>query len=104
MNEYKEFNNVKFDIDNYEEVNVNKALIKSSVKSNLNKINNKYKKVLVATISGLVIAGGLFTFRQPVYANIYKVMYDIKYALGIEFNLDEYKTVVGKSISEMVLQ
>ncbi|WP_315168058.1 DUF4179 domain-containing protein [Metaclostridioides mangenotii] len=100
MNEYKEFNNVKFDIDSYEEVNVNKELIKSTVKSKLNKVNNKYKKVLVASISVLVIAGGLFTFRQPVYANIYKVMYDIKNALGLEFNLDEYKTVVGKSISK----
>lgn len=37
MNEYKSFNNVEFDIENYEEVSVNKELITSKVKSKLNK-------------------------------------------------------------------
>lgn len=100
MNEYKAFNDVKFDIDSYEEVNVNKELIKSKVTSKLNKRKNKSKKILAAGISGIVIIGGLFVFRQPVYANMYKVIYDIKNALGLESNLDDYKTVVGKSITE----
>lgn len=100
MNEYKSFNDVEFDIDSYEEVNVNKELIKSKVKSKLNKRKNSSKKILAASISGIVIIGGLFVFRQPVYANMYKVMYDIKNALGLESNLDDYKTVVGKSITE----
>lgn len=100
MNEYKAFNDVEFDIDNYEEINVNKELIKSKVKSKLNKRKNKSKKILAAGISGIIIIGGLFVFRQPVYANMYKVIYDIKNALGLESNLDDYKTVVGKSITE----
>lgn len=100
MNEYKAFNDVEFDIDSYEEIYVNKELIKSKVKSKLNKRKNKSKKILAAGISGIIIIGGLFVFRQPVYANMYKVIYDIKNALGLESNLDDYKTVVGKSITE----
>ncbi len=41
MNEYKSFNDVKFDIENYEEVSVNKELIKSKVNSKLNKRKSK---------------------------------------------------------------
>ncbi|MDO7204435.1 hypothetical protein Q5M85_10035 [Paraclostridium bifermentans] len=104
MNEYKSFNNVEFDIENYEEVSVNKELIKSKVKSKLNKRKNKSKKILAASVSGLVLIGGLFVFREPVYANMYKVMYDIKNALGVESNLEDYKTVVGQSITKMGLQ
>lgn len=100
MNEYKSFNDVEFDIENYEEVSVNKELIKSKVKSKLNKRKNKSKKILAASVSGLVLIGGLFVFREPVYANMYKVMYDIKNALGVESNLEDYKTVVGQSITK----
>lgn len=100
MNEYKVFNDVKFDIDNYEEIDIDKEVIKSKVKAKLNKRKNISKKVLVASIAGLIMVGGLFVYRQPVYANMYKVMYDIKNALGIDSNLNDYKTVVGKSITE----
>lgn len=100
MNEYKSFNDVEFDIENYEEVSVNKELIKSKVKSKLNKRKNKSKKILAASVCGLILIGGLFVFRYPVYANMYKVMYDIKNALGLESNLEDYKTVVGQSITK----
>lgn len=43
MNEYKSFNDVEFDIENYEEVSINKELIKSKVKSKLNKRKSKSK-------------------------------------------------------------
>ena len=82
MNEYKSFNDVEFDIENYEEVSINKELIKSKVKSKLNKRKSKSKKILAASISGLLLIGGVFVFCEPVYANMYKVMYDIKNALG----------------------
>lgn len=100
MNEYKSFNNVEFGIENYEEVSVNKELITSKVKSKLKKRKNKSKKIFAASISGLLLIGGVFVFCEPVYANMYKVMYDIKNALGLESNLEDYKTVVGQSITK----
>lgn len=100
MDEYKSFNDVEFDIENYEEVSVNKELIKSKLKSKLNKRKSKSKKILAASVSGLVLIGGVFVFCEPVYANMYKVMYDIKNALGLESNLEDYKTVVGQSITK----
>lgn len=100
MNEYKIFNDVEFDIDNYEEVKVDKELIKSKVKSKLNNRKKSKKKILVAGLSGLVVVGGLLVFNRPVYASMHKAIYDIKNTLGIESNLDNYKTVVGKSITK----
>ncbi|UOW69424.1 DUF4179 domain-containing protein [Paraclostridium bifermentans] len=100
MNEYKSFNDVEFDIESYQEVSINKELIKSRVKSKLSKRKSKSKKILAASVSGLVLIGGLSVFREPVYANMYKVMYDIKNALGVESNLEDYKTVVGQSITK----
>ncbi|CEK35194.1 hypothetical protein DUF4179 [[Clostridium] sordellii] len=100
MSEYKIFNEVEFDIDNYEEVKIDTESIKSRVKSKLNSRKKSNKKVLVAGLSGLVVVGGLLVFSQPVYASMHKAIYDIKNALGIESNIDNYKTVVGKSITK----
>lgn len=62
--------------------------------------NIKFKKVsklAIASCLTIVTISSLFIFREPVYANMNKFIYDIKEALGISKNIDNYKTTLNKT-------
>ncbi len=102
-NIYDMLNDVKIDINNYdkEELNdIEKKRIKNNIKKSI-KSKHTYKKAVSIAATAVISIGLLSTsFGSYAYAGINSFFYDIASVLGIEKNLDEYKTVVNQSITK----
>ncbi|MCT4563367.1 MAG: DUF4179 domain-containing protein [Maledivibacter sp.] len=102
-NMYDLLNEAEIDLDEYDQeyfTDIEKRKIKNSFKKSIKKNRFVYRKYIVASIALLMI--GLFTTNigNHVLAYANTITYDIASFLGIERNLDEYKTVVDQSISK----
>ncbi|MBN1068229.1 DUF4179 domain-containing protein [Clostridium botulinum] len=102
---YDMLNEVNINIDDYEKEDFN-DLEKKKIKSNFKKSISKKKPLkrgMIAAVAIVVLTIGLFGSDIGVSA-LSKVSYiinnDIASFLGIERNLDEYKTVINKSITD----
>lgn len=76
-----------------------------SVKKGIDRAKKEKRKKMIkstvsASIAGVVVLGCIITFNDTVYAGIQKTIYDIKSILGVEKDLDNYKTIVNKSITK----
>lgn len=101
---YEMFNDTNIDL-NFEEVETFNDIEKQNIKRNFKKKvkNNKSnKKFKIAMVMGLLIVTGLFgtNMGKTVLAEINIVSVDIASKLGINKNLDEYKTVIDKSVTK----
>ena len=101
---YEMFNDSNIDL-NFEEVETFNDIEKQNIKRNFKKKvkNNKSnKKIKIAMVMGLLIVTGLFgtNMGKTVLAEINIVSVDIASKLGINKNLDEYKTVIDKSVTK----
>lgn len=101
---YEMFNDSNIDL-NFEEVETFNDIEKQNIKRNFKKKvkNNKSnKKFKIAMVMGLLIVTGLFgtNMGKTVLAEINIVSVDIASKLGINKNLDEYKTVIDKSVTK----
>ena len=101
---YEMFNDSNIDL-NFEEVETFNDIEKQNIKRNFKKKvkNNKSnKKFKIAMVMGLSIVTGLFgtNMGKTVLAEINIVSVDIASKLGINKNLDEYKTVIDKSVTK----
>ena len=103
-NIYEILNNSNVELNEYkvEELNdIEKAKMKSNFRKSIKpKRNRKAPKIAAAVALGLAV--GLFATNtgNNVLATINIISEDIASRLGIEKNLDEYKTVVNKSITK----
>ncbi len=89
--------NIPKDIDKYIENGVESGL----KERNRNKLKLHKNIIKIASIS--IISIGLLGYMRHgsvVFANINWLFYDIRSFLGIEKNLDDYKTVVNNSITK----
>lgn len=102
-NIYEMLNEVEIDIDDYNKENFN-HIEKRKIKKNFkNSIKNKhiYKKAASIAAVAVLCIGLLSTnFGSYAYAGINSFFYDMASVLGIEKNLDEYKTIVNQSITK----
>lgn len=103
-NIYTMLNKVKVDLNEYEIDDFNdieKMKIKKNLKRYTKKNKNKHKKS-VAIAAAILLTIGLVgvNSNEIVLADINKMTYDISSFLGIQRNLEEYKTVVNKSITK----
>jgi len=101
-NIYDILNEVEIDLNEYSQeafTDIEKRKIKNKLKKSNNKKTPIYKKCAVAVMVLLMV--GLFTTHLGnnilAYANA--IAYDIAHFLRIEKNLDAYKTVINKSIT-----
>lgn len=98
-------NDSEIDLDNYEReelTDLEKGKIKRLFKKNLKGKNNKLAKMAkVVSITAILGAGAMVTpLGQQALASIDLVTYELGYLMGIEKDLDDYKTVVGKSVTD----
>lgn len=103
-NIYEMLNDSDINLDEYEKEEFNdieKKKIKKSFR-NLIKKKKNYKKGIVAAVLSIGITFGLFgtNIGLEVVAAINIIGSDIASRLGIESNLDDYKTVINKEITE----
>ena len=103
-NIYDMLNDSNINLDEYHSYELNdieKAKMKSNFrKTSKTKKNRKAPKIVAAIALGLTV--GLFATNigNNVLATINIISEDIASRLGIEKNLDDYKTVVNKSITK----
>lgn len=100
---YDMLNDVKTELSKYEITEMPETE-KDAVKRNLKKAlkgKSNYKKY-VSIAAGIVVCIGIIgvSFNGNVYAGIKNIASDIASYLGIESNLEEYKTVVGQSVTD----
>lgn len=101
-------NEFEIDLNQYDReefTDIEKRNLKKNFKKSIKKNNSIYKKGIMAASIALLIAGlSVTTLGSNVwaYASTYvdTVASSIGNFLGIERNLDEYKTVVNKSITK----
>ena len=102
-NIYDMLNDVEIDINNYDKEKLNdieKKRIKNNLKKSI-KSKHTYRKAASIAETAVISIGLLGTsFGSYAYAGINSFFYDIASVLGIEKNLDEYKTVVNQSITK----
>lgn len=100
---YELLNNINIDESEFVEMNVNdieKTKVKKILKKSARKNSyiNGLKVASVAILSvGLL---GTTSLGQKTFANINEFFYDISTQLGINKGLDDYKKVVGESITK----
>lgn len=80
--------------------NINLSVKEGIDRANKEKSKKMIKNTMVAGLLGIVIIGGFTTLNGTAYASINKAIYDIRNFLGIEKDLDNYTTVVNKSIEK----
>ncbi len=103
-NIYDMLNDVDIDLDEYEKEDFNdieKQRIKKKFKKSINRKNNNNKKY-VAVASAAVITIGLLSnsnIRTYAYEKLVDIGNNIKSALGIEVNLDEYVENINQSVT-----
>ena len=100
---YDMFNDVKTELSEYEIIEMTK-IEKETAKRNFRKVlkgKNNYKKY-VSIAAGVIVCIGLIgvSFNGNVYAGIKNIASDIASYLGIENNLESYKTIVGQSVTD----
>lgn len=102
-NIYEILNEVDVDMNNYnkEEFNdIEKRKIYNNFKKSIKK-KRSYKKIASLAATAVVSISLLGTsLGTNVYAGIHSFFYDISNMLNIEKNLDDYKTVVNKSVTK----
>lgn len=103
-NIYDLLNEVEIDLNEYnkeEFTDIEKRKTKNIFKKSIRKNTTLYKKYVSTASIGLLVVT-LFTTNlgDNVLAYANTLAYDIASYLGIEKNLDEYKTVVNQSISK----
>ena len=103
-NIYDLLNDVEVDLNEYNEevfTDIEKRKLKKTFKKSIKKNSPSYKKYIVAASITLLLMG-LFTTNlgNNVLAYANTIAYDIASYLGIEKSLDEYKTVVNKSVTK----
>lgn len=104
-NIYEMLNDSKIDLDNYiveTSDDLEKANMKKKFRASINKNKvNKTNKVKVAAVVMLLTIGFLVTtYDESVLAAINIISTDIATKLGINKNLDDYKTVVNKTVTD----
>lgn len=96
--------NVSSKLDDIIKNSVDEGFEKPSIKNKniLNRRNGKSKKGIVAAAIIVAIGATAFgsIFSNEVIAAVKLTMFDIKNYLGVNKDLDEYKTVVNKAISK----
>lgn len=104
-NIYEMLNDSKIDLDNYiveMSDDLEKANMKKKLRPSINK--NKVSKVSKAKVAAVVmlLTIGLLatTYDESVLATINIISTDIATKLGINKNLDDYKTVVNKTVTD----
>ena len=103
-NIYDILNEVEIDLSGYthqELAEMEKKRMINHVKKSIKKNNPVYKKYVAAASIALLMIGLLTTnLGNTVWAHANGIVYDITSFLGIEKDLDKYKTVVNKSITQ----
>lgn len=104
-NIYDMLNDIEIDLDEYEREDFNdieKMKIKKKFKQSIGKKNNNYKKY-ISVASVAVVSLGIITFT-PVgtYASkiISDLVFDIKSAVGIDTEEEQYVKVINKSVTK----
>lgn len=100
---YNILNDVETELSEYEIVEMTKTE-KEIVKRNLKQVlknKSNYKKY-ASIAAGIVVCIGLIgiSFDGSVYAGIKNIASDIASYLGIENNLEDYKMIVGQSVTD----
>ncbi|MCY6369381.1 DUF4179 domain-containing protein [Clostridium ganghwense] len=102
-NIYDMLNEVEIDLNEYDIEDfsdIEKAKIKKNFKKSIRNKNTLYKKgAIIASIAILSIGLVGSNLGNQVWACANTIVYDIASHLGIEKSLDEYKTVIDKSIT-----
>ncbi len=75
---------------------------KKAFETRRGKTGAKWRKYAAAAALFAIVAaaGGISPVRQTVYAGVKAVTYDLAQMLGIEKDLDPYRTVVGRSLTK----
>lgn len=104
-NIYDMLNDIDIDLDEYEKEDFNdieKQRIKKKFRKSINKKNNNNNNKYVAVASAAVITLGLLSnsnIRTYAYEKLVDIGNNIKSALGIETNLDEYIENINQSVT-----
>lgn len=103
-NIYDLLNDVEIDLTEYDQegfTDIEKKKFKNSYKKSIKKNNIIYKKYASIALIALLTIGLLgVNLGGSVWANINMIAFDLANYLGIEKDLDDYKTVVNKSIAK----
>lgn len=103
-NIYDLLNEVEIDFNEYDQeefTDLEKRKLKKTFIKSIKKNNFIYKKCVVTTSVALLIIALLTTnLGNDILSYANTIAYDIASFLGIEKNLDEYKTVVNESITK----
>lgn len=80
------------------------SIIENAVNEGYDKLekrkNTKFKKGLISAAAlALVLMGGTYIFGNSVVASVKLAMFDIENYLKINKDIQDYKTIIGKSIS-----
>lgn len=101
---YNILNEVEIDLDDYYKEELS-DIEKKKIKNNLKKTTKqkgKYKKAASAVAAVAIICTTLFgtNLGAAAYENVEQVLYKISNYLGIEKSLEDYTTVLNKSITK----
>lgn len=103
-NIYDMLNEVEVDLKEYDKENftdIEKRNIKNRFKESNRQRASKLKKgIVAASIAILLIGASTTNLGEHVYAYANNIAYNISSFLGIEKDLDPYKTVLNKSITK----
>lgn len=80
------------------------SIIENAVNEGYDKLekrkNRKFKKGLISAAAlALVLMGGTYLFGGSVVASVQLAIFDVESYLNINKNIEDYKTVIGRSIS-----
>ena len=82
--EFEMLNDVKIDIDNYEEVEFeNNDEIKNRMKSKIKSNNSNYKKIITASSLMAILCFGLIS-NEDVWANVERTWYSLQKMINIK--------------------
>ena len=102
---YDMINDSDIDLDEYEKcelTDIEKAKMKKFARKNNKKNGNKFSKLAKVSVFGVLFGGGflLSPFGEVAFAGIELATYHIADFMGIEKDLDGYKTVVDKTVTD----
>ncbi|MDY6154680.1 MAG: DUF4179 domain-containing protein [Terrisporobacter sp.] len=97
--EFEMLNDVKVDIDNYEEVEFeNNDEIKNRMKSKIKSNNSNYKKIITASSLMAILCFGLIS-NEDVWANVERTWYSLQKMINIKNEeVVDYKFEINKSV------
>lgn len=101
MNEYKELNNTKIDIDNYEDTKIDNHRIKSIVKSKIRSRKNKKIKVALLPIA-LIFGSIIISVKYPTFAEKIPLLDNMMYFIQSSIQNGTFEnsvTIVNKSFT-----